>query len=401
MEVHRKPLVMQIPRNPSNAMTTLVSAMVSKVDPTIDIRYQLVWNFGGYLVDVPRHLGVNPALDTASDALVSAHTSYCSSGPAHPGHELWAKYSHALNALREALNDPSTAQSAETLCAIMLLMITQVLTNPTQGVTASHPKGAALVLKSRGSFGPRNDFEKTLLATLRGPVVLEALISDNIQFTQQEWKSLIGDGLDARNVDAGWFIYLACLPDLMRRCRRALRYSSTNAGTGLPELVSETVLLLEKCRTNIAALRHRLSVFEDNASPSEMTSRLHAHRVRMLSMALFTGIILSCVLTSSSGEPLRLRSESSQWSHEILELAKVAAKYLPLGTMAIVLCLYAAWISAASDDLRKEIEGWIIHYEKACLGSPAAADLTANLEKLERRFTFRDPWQDGGAFNTW
>ncbi|KAI9706393.1 MAG: hypothetical protein M1836_003398 [Candelina mexicana] len=356
--------------------------MVYKVDPTIDIRYQLVWNFGGYLVNVPRHLGINPALDTASDALVSAHTSYCSSGPAHPGHELWAKYSHALNALREALNDPSTAQSSETLCAIMLLMIVQVLTNPTQGVTASHPKGAALVLKSRGSFGPRSDFEKTLMATLRGPV---------------EWKSLIGDGLDTRNVDTDWFTYLACLPDLMRRCRRALRCSLTNAGTSSPDLVSETTLLLEKCRTNIAALRHRLSAFEDNASPSEMTSRLHAHRVRMLSMALFTGIILSCVLTSFSGEPVRLRSEPSQWSHEILELAKVAAKYLPLGPMAIVICLYVAWISAASDDLRKEIESWIIHYEKACLGSRAAADLTASLEKIERRFTFNDPWQDGGA----
>jgi hypothetical protein len=52
-------------------------------------------------------LGTNPALDAASDALVTAHTNFCSSGHPGPECELLAKYSHALNVLRDALDDLS------------------------------------------------------------------------------------------------------------------------------------------------------------------------------------------------------------------------------------------------------------------------------------------------------
>ena len=41
----------------------------------------------------------------------------------------------------------------------------------TQTSLTSHPKGAALILKSRGHAGPRDDFESKLLSALRGPVV--------------------------------------------------------------------------------------------------------------------------------------------------------------------------------------------------------------------------------------
>lgn len=107
-------------------MTKLTSAFVDKVNLTADIRYQLVWNFGGYLVQVPRRLGTNPALDAASEALVAAHTSFCSTGPTGTGSGVLVKYSRALKALRKALTDPVTACSTETLGAIMLLMIVQV-----------------------------------------------------------------------------------------------------------------------------------------------------------------------------------------------------------------------------------------------------------------------------------
>lgn len=92
----------------------------------MDIRYQLLWNFGGYLADVPRRLGMNPALDVASDALVSVHTSFCSQGHYVHDPRVLAKYSKALVVLRDALDDPDKAYSSETLCAIMLLMIVQV-----------------------------------------------------------------------------------------------------------------------------------------------------------------------------------------------------------------------------------------------------------------------------------
>lgn len=111
-------------------MTQLASAFVGKIDPTADIRYQLVWNFGAYLADIPRRLGTNPALDAASDALVAAHTNFCSNGHGVPDYAFLAKYSRALNVLRDELDDPDKAHSSETLCAIMLLMIIQVCKEP-------------------------------------------------------------------------------------------------------------------------------------------------------------------------------------------------------------------------------------------------------------------------------
>lgn len=107
-------------------MTKLASAFAGRIDPTIDMRYQLLLNFGGYLADVPRRLGTNLALDAASDALVAAHTNFCSNGHFVPEYGLLAKYSQALNALRDVLDDRDKAYSSETLCAIMVLMIVQV-----------------------------------------------------------------------------------------------------------------------------------------------------------------------------------------------------------------------------------------------------------------------------------
>ena len=117
---------MQLPRNPSNPMTKLALAFAGRIDPTMDMRYQLLLTFGGYLADVLRRLGTNLAFDAASDALVAAHTNFCSNGHFVPEHGLLAKYSQALNALRDVLNDPDKAYSSETLCAIMILMIVQV-----------------------------------------------------------------------------------------------------------------------------------------------------------------------------------------------------------------------------------------------------------------------------------
>ncbi len=124
--LHQEPLAIQVPRNPSNSMTALVSALVHKVELTPDINYQLRMNFGGYLDEIPRRLGSNAALDAASAALIAAHTNYCSSGCPRLEQELLTRHSHALTVLRETLNDPVRTQSSETLCAILVLSIVQV-----------------------------------------------------------------------------------------------------------------------------------------------------------------------------------------------------------------------------------------------------------------------------------
>ena len=73
--------------------------------------------------DIPRRLGSNEALDAAVGAVTKAYTSYPSR---HESVEVLAAYTHALQNLRICLQDPNRAQTADTLCAIWLIVICQV-----------------------------------------------------------------------------------------------------------------------------------------------------------------------------------------------------------------------------------------------------------------------------------
>ncbi|KAL9035791.1 MAG: hypothetical protein Q9214_006428, partial [Letrouitia sp. 1 TL-2023] len=107
---------------PSNELARLAQAFVSQISLSIDIGHQLAGNFGGFLLEVPRRIGTNEALDAAADTLITAHTRYCI-GQLNPNTETLVKHSRALNALRRYLNDPAKARSSETLCSVMLLSI--------------------------------------------------------------------------------------------------------------------------------------------------------------------------------------------------------------------------------------------------------------------------------------
>ena len=92
-----------------------------------DTNVQLPWNFGPFLEDIPRHLGVNDSLDTAADALIAAYNQFRTTGRA--ANELGLKkYSKALLTLRDCLAEPQKACTTETLCAIMILMVFEVRT---------------------------------------------------------------------------------------------------------------------------------------------------------------------------------------------------------------------------------------------------------------------------------
>ena len=110
---------------PSNKTTMLASALVKRVDLSVDVRFQLTLNFGGFLLDIPRRLGISAALDAAADSLVAAHARFCS-GDRSLEHDVLSKQSRAFSTLRHDLNDIVKARSSEALCAIMVLMIAQV-----------------------------------------------------------------------------------------------------------------------------------------------------------------------------------------------------------------------------------------------------------------------------------
>lgn len=121
-----------VPQIPYNSLDRLTEALVNTIDPSLDISVQLTGNLCGFLHLVPSRLGTNKALDAATDALVTAYTNY-RSGHRKADSIVLSKHSRALNALSSCLNDPVTAYSSETLCAIMLLLTCQVVDDLSPG----------------------------------------------------------------------------------------------------------------------------------------------------------------------------------------------------------------------------------------------------------------------------
>ena len=113
-------------RTPSNGLSRLIKNFVDQLDPSIDISVQLVGNFGQFLTQVPSRLGTNNALDAAADLFIALYTRQ-RSRLLKPDSAVLIKHSRALHSLQTCLNDPVLAHASETLCAVMLLLITKVM----------------------------------------------------------------------------------------------------------------------------------------------------------------------------------------------------------------------------------------------------------------------------------
>jgi hypothetical protein len=102
-------------------MTWLANSLISGLEVK-DPRYDLAC-YGIFLPKIPQRLGTHPALDASASALVCAYPAVYSR---QPSREALTRYGHALRVLRISLDNPSSENIVETLCAIYFLLICQV-----------------------------------------------------------------------------------------------------------------------------------------------------------------------------------------------------------------------------------------------------------------------------------
>lgn len=98
-----------------------MSSFVSGLDVK-DPRFSLSC-YGVFLPEIPRRLGVHPALDASASALITAYPAVYRR---EPSFEALEKYGKAIKALRVALDSPDQTRVVELLCAIYFLLICQV-----------------------------------------------------------------------------------------------------------------------------------------------------------------------------------------------------------------------------------------------------------------------------------
>lgn len=105
----------------SSEVAKAASAFVSVLEVS-DPRYDITC-YGGWVLDLPRRLGANEALDASVNALSATF-------PAVHSKQITCKalssYVKALEVLRLYIADPVKVREPETLCAIYLVMICQV-----------------------------------------------------------------------------------------------------------------------------------------------------------------------------------------------------------------------------------------------------------------------------------
>lgn len=120
----QKPASGSISRAPKDETELLLGALSYALKPSIDERFSLLCMYGPLLQYVPFRLGRNKALDAATSVLTETHSGVCRGG--RPTALAIGKYSDALRELRHSLDDAEIAGSTETLCAAMILCISQV-----------------------------------------------------------------------------------------------------------------------------------------------------------------------------------------------------------------------------------------------------------------------------------
>lgn len=157
--------------NPTSDIFSLTSRFIHTIQRTTDLRYNLWWTFGTFLEDVPRRLGANEALDRSVEALAAAHAGFCGLSRTGATVEALTKYSQALRTLRVYLDDRVHAQTSNTLCAVMILLICQLFLGQSNQCWSGHAEGATQILRARKRHKPRDLFEQKLFLSLRGSIV--------------------------------------------------------------------------------------------------------------------------------------------------------------------------------------------------------------------------------------
>ncbi|KAL8793818.1 MAG: hypothetical protein Q9195_003543 [Heterodermia aff. obscurata] len=383
-----------IPRSPSNQLTSLTQSFISVLAPSIDISVQLVGNFGGFLFFVPSHLGTNPSLDAAADVVVTAHARYCA-GHLYPDTQLVVKHSRALKALNMCLNDPVQASSSETLCAVMLLLICQVL-HPTHPLLFSRPESTAkLVVGINKTIEAATDepFESDSFPLSWDKQVVEALSDDRIHFTPQEWADLVVLHLDDGTADGDLMVCLGRLPALMQHGRAAIKLPPHSQPPEVRTLQRDISALHQTYQPVLARLRERWkgveeSVLRNDAYNAVQKRTLHCHYARILGLGLAVGIAINCALLTLSTGRSSLRDETKRLVDDILALEPVLRAYRPLGGLMMTLCLGAAWVGTAAPEMKTRIEALAMEYQRDIDGGEINAEsMNRDLDCYRRQFS--------------
>ena len=147
-----------------------------------------------FLPLLPPRIGHHRALDTAVMCLLDRLTTL--GDRENPGAA--RKYANALESLRKCLSDETENQSAETMCATLILHHYEVLRFETGWLPnyLAHAGGAAAIVKARGPSSFRSEFDRAILLAQHCSIVTISMFDASDCFLcDDEWNTVIEESL--------------------------------------------------------------------------------------------------------------------------------------------------------------------------------------------------------------
>lgn len=166
---------------------------------------------------------------------------------------------------------------------------------------------------------------------------------------------------------------LVQLPDLTRRARKIMTNpNSVEISTfdllDIRSAFMDLQLLYDSVQQRFrdqydAAMKTSAEVMKKRSV--EMNRLIHCHHVRTLSIGLIIGILIDSLrlYLKIDTDPIPTLLTRNQRSSEILALSTTLTQYRPLGSMATILGLSAAWFGTSDAEVRKAVEELAIGFD--------------------------------------
>ncbi|KAH8803622.1 hypothetical protein F5884DRAFT_837409 [Xylogone sp. PMI_703] len=374
-----------ISRSPSNEESSTIRAFIRTLEAT-DLRYDLCWGYGTFMREIPKRLGTNPALDAAADALTSAST-YLFSGEQSHMKPAMAQYGRALKTLRACLDDPATARSPATLCAILFIWCCQCWISTEADFATAHGKAIVQILAtaSLSESGLQNEFYRLLLLAVGTAVIFESLCFPQTQlnpwmknFLLEFDHPVIRDAEVPPKAEQQYFDDYNQHPQLpspqvgqiMSPIILLPEFLHFNP-TLLPFIHSTHSTVQITCR-KVRDRLHELSLnmTTETISPMLPLVHLHAYYHRCYGIVLWLSMALNGILQAYDPEHLNpaLGDEAIYLSEEMLRLDAESDVYKPLGATMVPLCLMIAWAVIRDPERRRVFEDTYNRYWQRVMG---------------------------------
>ncbi|CAI7643341.1 unnamed protein product [Penicillium glandicola] len=324
----------------------MAAAFVAAFQVT-DVRYAVSY-YGPFLRDIPRRLGNSTVLDSAVRALSTAYP-FLHTGSYPPN--VLVLYGQSLRALRECLNNPVEARTPNTLCAVYLITICQLMVNiyhkswlgKHDDSLTSHSEAIAHLLRAAALHEWKSTFEMEMVITLCVPIILEGIVNPRINMDWEIWelissfkRRLSASRDNNRSQVTTELHHLAMFPKFVQ-----------TPEPHLPE-IAKTYMQL---RLDAQQIKQYLDQYAGAIPVSFSSSEVVRHsRIQAAYTMLSTlAVLLNSLLRVFDPWNASLVSEAVFLCDEIATQAELASCYRPVGAGYIPLCLVVAW--AASDNL--------------------------------------------------